>query len=137
MVNKALRASHAGGRGACNRWRTKLAETGFQQDRYRNAPTVKGLCRAIVVLKLSRNRRRCMEPASGGSRPDPDLERIMGEIYADLAMRHAREIRQPDFISMVMAAIFYKTTHGFIRMGSLEQGFIGRISQLSYLGSLN
>jgi hypothetical protein len=67
----------------------------------------------------------------------PDLEALTGEIYADLAVSHARRVGQHAFISMVLAAIFYKTTHGQIQMGALERGFITRIGQLSYLGSLN
>jgi hypothetical protein len=68
---------------------------------------------------------------------DPVMEGIVGEFYADLAVKYARQVGQHAFISMVMTAIFYKTAHGFIRMGELEQGFLRRIAQLSYLASLD
>jgi hypothetical protein len=38
---------------------------------------------------------------------------------------------------MVMAAIYFKTTRGLIRMGETEQGFLNRIARLAYVGSLN
>jgi hypothetical protein len=76
-------------------------------------------------------------PQDARSPDDEVMEGIIGEFYADLAVMHARKVGQHAFISFVMAAIFYKTTHGYIRMGALEQGFLRRIGQLSYLGSLN
>jgi hypothetical protein len=76
-------------------------------------------------------------PSDARSPAHPDLEELVGEFYADIAVAHARKIGQYAFITMVMAAIFYKTTHGHIRMGALEQGFLGRIGRLAYVGSLN
>lgn len=76
-------------------------------------------------------------PEAARSPDDQVLEEVVGAFYADLAVAYARKIGQHAFIGMVMAAIFYKTTHGLIRMGALEQGFLRRIGQLSYLASLN
>ena len=69
-----------------------------------------------------------------------DLSRLnflLGELYADIAVRHARAVNNPDFIGMIMAAIFFKTAHGLIRMGDTEQAFLNRIAKLAYVGSLS
>jgi hypothetical protein len=66
-----------------------------------------------------------------------DLDRLLGELYADAAVKYAREIKDPAFVGMVMAAIYFKTTRGHIKMGSTEQGFLSRIARLAYVGSLS
>jgi hypothetical protein len=68
---------------------------------------------------------------------DEEFDRILGELFADVAVRYAREIKDPAFIGMVMAAIYFKTARGLIKMGPTEQGFLFRIARLSYVGSLN
>jgi hypothetical protein len=68
---------------------------------------------------------------------DDDLDRLLGELYADAAVKYAREIRDPAFVGMVMAAIYFKTTRGHIKMGAIEQGFLNRISRLAHVGSLS
>jgi hypothetical protein len=68
---------------------------------------------------------------------DAGLDTLLGEIYADIAVKHAREVRDPAFVGMVMAAIYFKTTRGLIEMGATEYGFLNRIARLAYVGSLN
>ncbi len=68
---------------------------------------------------------------------DVGLDTLLGEIYADIAVRHARAVHDPAFVGMVMAAIYFKTTRGLIKMGATEQGFLTRIARLAYVGSLN
>jgi predicted TIM-barrel enzyme len=68
---------------------------------------------------------------------DDDLDKLMGELYADIAVRHARQIQDPAFVGMVLAAIYFKTTRGLIVMGATEQGFLNRLARLAYVGSLN
>jgi hypothetical protein len=68
---------------------------------------------------------------------DDDLDTLMGEFYADIAVKHAREIKDPGFVWFVMAAIYFKTARGLIVMGATEQGFLNRLARLAYVGSLN
>lgn len=72
-----------------------------------------------------------------GPTGDFDLDFLTGELYADIAVKHARQIKDPAFVGMVMAAIYFKTTRGLIKMGATEQGFLTRIACLAYVGSLN
>jgi hypothetical protein len=53
------------------------------------------------------------------------------------AVRHARQIKDPAFIAMVQATIYFKTTRSLIAMGGIEQGFLNRLARLAYVGSLN
>jgi hypothetical protein len=73
----------------------------------------------------------------GESSGDFTLDFLLGEIYADIAVKHAREIKNPVFVGFVMASIYFKTARGFIVMGGCEQGFLGRVGRLAYVGSLN
>jgi hypothetical protein len=68
---------------------------------------------------------------------DDVLDRMLGDIYADIAVKHARAIGDPAFVAMVMAAIYFKTARGLIKMGATEQGFLNRIARLAYVGSTN
>jgi hypothetical protein len=68
---------------------------------------------------------------------DEHMDRMLGELFADVAVKYAREIRDPAFVGMVMAAIYFKTTRGLIIMGDTEQGFLSRIARLAYVGSTN
>jgi hypothetical protein len=68
---------------------------------------------------------------------DFELDFLKGELYADIAVRYARQIKDPAFVGMVMAAIYFKTTRGLTRMGGVEQGFLNRLARLAYVGSLN
>jgi hypothetical protein len=68
---------------------------------------------------------------------DDGMDRMLGELFADIAIRYAREIKDPAFVSMVMAAIYFKTTRGLIKMGATEQGFLTRLARLAYVGSLS
>jgi hypothetical protein len=68
---------------------------------------------------------------------DFTLDFLMGEIFADIAVKHTREIKDPAFVWFVMAAIYFKTTRGLIVMGATEQGFLNRLARLAYVGSLN
>lgn len=68
---------------------------------------------------------------------DDATDRLLGEIYADIAIKHARAVRDPAFVTMVMAAIYFKTARRLIRMGQTEQGFLDRIARLAYVGSTN
>lgn len=67
---------------------------------------------------------------------DDDMDRMLGEIYADVAVRYARAVRDPGFVAVVMAAIYFKAARGMIRMGETEQAFLNRIARLAYVGSL-
>jgi hypothetical protein len=68
---------------------------------------------------------------------DAVLDTMLGELYADIAVKHARAVQDPAFIGLVLATIYFKTTRGLIRMGETEQGFLIRIARLAYAGSLN
>jgi hypothetical protein len=68
---------------------------------------------------------------------DFTLDFLMGEIYADIAVKHARAIEDSVFVGFVMAAIYFKTARGPIVMGGCEQSFLGRVARLAYVGSLN
>ena len=68
---------------------------------------------------------------------DENTDRMLGELFADAAVRYARAVNDPAFVGMVMAAIYFKTTRGLIKMGDTEQGFLSRIARLAYVGSLN
>ena len=68
---------------------------------------------------------------------DYALDFLTGELYADIAVKHARQIKDPAFIAMVQAAIYFKTTRGLIVMGGVEQGFLNRLARLAYVGSLS
>jgi hypothetical protein len=58
------------------------------------------------------------------------LDFMTGELYADIAVRHARQIKDPAFIAMV-------PTRGLTAMGGVEQGFLNRLARLAYVGSLS
>ena len=73
----------------------------------------------------------------GEATGDDDMDRMLGELYADIAIRHARAVNNPDFIGMVMAAIYFKTARGLIKMGETERGFLNRIARLAYVGALS
>ena len=73
----------------------------------------------------------------GESTDDFDLDFLTGELYADIAVKHSRQIKDPAFIAMVQAAIYFKTTRGLIVMGGVEQGFLNRLARLAYVGSLS
>ena len=66
-----------------------------------------------------------------------DLDVALGEIFADQAVQYARRIKNPAFISCVMACILRKTADHRLEPGGLEEGFLTRISKLAYAGSLN
>jgi len=68
---------------------------------------------------------------------DADMDRHLGQLYADIALRYARAIRKPEFIGLVMSTIFYKTATGLIRMGDTEQAFLDRLARVAYCGSLD
>ena len=56
----------------------------------------------------------------------------MGEACADLAIEFARELKQPDFVEFVLAAI---VRNG--ELGGTELGFLQRIGSYAYAGSHN
>jgi hypothetical protein len=68
---------------------------------------------------------------------DEEFDRMLGELLAEVAVKYAREIKDPTFVGMVMAAIYFKTSHGLIKMGATEQGFLNRLARLAYVGSTN
>lgn len=61
----------------------------------------------------------------------------LGEVYCDMAVRHARKRNDPLVLELVVSTIISKTTRGEIAMGPLELGFFHRLSKLAYVGSLN
>lgn len=61
----------------------------------------------------------------------------LGELYCDMAVRHARRLNDPLALELVISTIISKTTRGEIAMGPLELGFFHRLSKLAYVGSLN
>jgi hypothetical protein len=61
----------------------------------------------------------------------------LGELYCDMAVRHARNRKDPLVLELVVSTIVSKTTRGEIAMGPLELGFFHRLSKLAYVGSLN
>jgi hypothetical protein len=73
----------------------------------------------------------------GQSAGDFALDFLTGELYADIAVKHARQIKDPEFVGMILAAIYFKTTRGLIAMGGCEQGFLNRLARLAYVGSLS
>jgi hypothetical protein len=77
-----------------------------------------------------------------GWRPTPAVgdeatDTAVGEVYADLAIQHARRIRDPNFVTFIIANIYAKAFRGEISMGPIEQGFFKRLGALAYVGSLN
>jgi hypothetical protein len=70
---------------------------------------------------------------------DPDTDRAVGEIYAELAVMYARTVKKPDFITVVLAFIHGKARDGLLPAGSeaIADGFYARIARLAYVGSLN
>jgi hypothetical protein len=68
---------------------------------------------------------------------DNDMDRMLGELYADIAVRYARAVRNPAFVAAVMSTIYFKTARGLIPMGATERAFLSRIAGLAYVGSLN
>jgi Family of unknown function (DUF5681) len=43
---------------------------------------------------------------------DASLNTLLGELYADIAVKYAREVRDPAFVGMVMAAIYFRDNEG-------------------------
>jgi hypothetical protein len=70
---------------------------------------------------------------------DWDLDTEIGEQYADLAVMHAKVLRQPEFVACVLAFINYKARHGLLPAQSeaVVHGFFRRLAKLAYLGSMN
>lgn len=68
---------------------------------------------------------------------DAALDFMTGELYADIAVKHARHVKDQKFIGFVLAAIYFKTTRGIIQMGDIEQGFLDRLARFAYAGSMN
>jgi hypothetical protein len=52
-----------------------------------------------------------------------------GDIYADIAIRYARQTNMPAFIYYVAAAIEMKIFYGIIERGPMETAFLGRIGR--------
>ena len=71
---------------------------------------------------------------SGG---DDGTDFVLGEIYADMAVVHAREVKNPTAISFILACIASKVARGEINYGPTEEGFTDRIARLACAGSLN
>jgi hypothetical protein len=65
------------------------------------------------------------------------LDFMTGVLYADIAVKHARQIKDPAFVGFVLATIYFKATRRLIEMGGREQGFLDRLARLAYAGSLN
>jgi hypothetical protein len=97
--------------------------------------TISGQRYSIGSRLTESTRRRSRGPPKPSG--DFTLDFLMGEIYADIAVKHAREIKDPAFVWFVMAAIYFKTARGLIVMGATEQGFLNRLARLAYVGSLN
>lgn len=68
---------------------------------------------------------------------DYELDFALGGIYAEMAVKHARAINNPAFVSFVMASIYYKAVSGRIRIGGTEQGFLNRVARLATAGVLH
>lgn len=68
---------------------------------------------------------------------DHGLNLTLGELYADMAVRHAREKADPMALELVMTVIKHKAIKGEITIGPIEIGFFHRIAQLAYVGSLS
>ena len=61
----------------------------------------------------------------------------LGELYCDMAVRHARSRKDPLVLELIISTIVSKTSRGEIAMGPLELGFFHRLSKLAYVGSLS
>jgi hypothetical protein len=68
---------------------------------------------------------------------DPELDRITGELYADIAVRYAREQGNSGAIGFILATIIHKASTGRLVPGQIERGFFDRIAQIAYCGSMN
>ena len=66
-----------------------------------------------------------------------DLDFILGEIFAEQAIQHAREIENPGFVFWVLAAIVRKSFERTIIPAGLEAGFTARLARLAYVGALS
>ena len=71
------------------------------------------------------------EPSSG----DIATDFLAGELYADMAMEHALEVRNPGAITFIIASMNCKAWRREINYGGYEQGFLDRIANLAYAGS--
>ena len=60
-----------------------------------------------------------------------------GRLYADMAVKHAREVKNPHAITFIIASMNCKAVRGEITYGGYEQGFIDRLAFLACAGSLN
>lgn len=72
-------------------------------------------------------------PSSG----DEACDFVLGEIYADMAVMHAREQNDPGAISFILGCIACKFARGEIEYGGIEKGFTDRIARLACVGALN
>jgi hypothetical protein len=60
-----------------------------------------------------------------------------GRLYADMAVKHARDVKNPHAISFIIASMNCKAVRGEITYGGYEQGFLDRLAFLACAGSLN
>ena len=66
-----------------------------------------------------------------------DLDFLTGELYADIAVRYARNIKNPAVLSFIIASIQSKALRGQLAIGGTEQGFYDRLCRLAYVGHLS
>jgi hypothetical protein len=67
---------------------------------------------------------------------DPELDRITGELYADIAVRYAEQ-GNSGAIGFIHATIIHKASTGRLVPGQIERWFFDRIAQIAYCGSMN
>lgn len=70
----------------------------------------------------------------GPSSGDMATDFYAGELYADMAMEHALEVRNARAITFIIASMNCKAWSREINYGGYEQGFLDRIAQLAYAG---
>ncbi|MDA9396408.1 hypothetical protein WN73_38515 [Bradyrhizobium sp. CCBAU 45394] len=61
----------------------------------------------------------------------------LGELYAEMAVMHARARNDPLVLELIVSTIMSKAASGKIAIGPIELGFFHKLSSLAYVGSLN
>ncbi len=75
------------------------------------------------------------KPAEGIG--DFEFDYQTGELYGDMAIRYARQIRDYQVLSFIIASIQTKALRGALKIGPIEQGFYARLCRAAYAGHLS
>ena len=68
---------------------------------------------------------------------DHDLDFVAGQLYADMAVKYARSIKDPTVLGFIIASIQSKALRRQLTIGGTEHGFFDRLCRLAYAGHLN